>query len=159
MESISLVQMGGINLKHFTEEHLLQVKPAWMTMIETAEIVAEHYGISPASVRTNMPCRASSAPLPRQAAGRYMDEIVALATKMKKVDKATGAESLVDITVDRDECNRPDTTLEGLKALKRSMPAASRSPRESIFRRQCVAVRRRRFGLRPDERGGGGGRI
>ena len=47
VESISLVQMGGINLKHFTEEHLLQVKPAlWMTMIETAEIVAERYGIS-----------------------------------------------------------------------------------------------------------------
>src|ERR1700722_16766222 len=36
VESISLVQMGGINLKHFTEEHLLKVKPAlWMTMIET----------------------------------------------------------------------------------------------------------------------------
>src|SRR5246127_4111533 len=37
---------------------------------------------------------------------------------MKKVDKATGAESMVDVTVDRDECNRPDTTLEGLAALK-----------------------------------------
>ena len=47
VESISLVQMGGINLKNFTEEHLLAVKPAlWMTMIETAEIVAERYGIS-----------------------------------------------------------------------------------------------------------------
>ena len=37
---------------------------------------------------------------------------------MKKIDKASGAESLVDVTVDRDECNRPDTTLEGLAALK-----------------------------------------
>jgi len=37
---------------------------------------------------------------------------------MKKVDKATGAESIVDTTVDRDECNRPDTTLEGLASLK-----------------------------------------
>jgi acetyl-CoA C-acetyltransferase len=37
---------------------------------------------------------------------------------MKKIDKASGAESMVDVTVDRDECNRPDTTLEGLKALK-----------------------------------------
>ena len=47
VESISLVQMGGINLSHFTEEHLLQVKPAlWMTMIETAEIVAQRYGVS-----------------------------------------------------------------------------------------------------------------
>src|SRR3954467_2667190 len=41
VESISLVQLGGINLNHFTEEHLLSVKPAlWMSMIETAEIVA-----------------------------------------------------------------------------------------------------------------------
>ena len=47
VESISLVQMGGINLNHYTEEHLLEVKPAlWMSMIETAEIVAERYGIS-----------------------------------------------------------------------------------------------------------------
>ena len=47
VESISLVQMGGVNLKNFTEEHLLSIKPAlWMTMIETAEIVAERYGIS-----------------------------------------------------------------------------------------------------------------
>ena len=41
-----------------------------------------------------------------------------LATKMKKIDKATGPETMVDVTVDRDECNRPDTTLEGLSALK-----------------------------------------
>ncbi len=48
VESISLVQMGGsMNLNHFTEEHLMQVKPAlWMSMIETAEIVAERYKIS-----------------------------------------------------------------------------------------------------------------
>src|SRR5271156_5451382 len=47
VESISLVQMGGVNLKNFTEEHLLAIKPSlWMTMIETAEIVAERYGIS-----------------------------------------------------------------------------------------------------------------
>jgi acetyl-CoA C-acetyltransferase len=37
---------------------------------------------------------------------------------MKKLDKATGAESMVDFTVARDECNRPDTTLEGLATLK-----------------------------------------
>src|SRR5690606_17361556 len=53
-----------------------------------------------------------------QAAGKYADEIVPLTTKTKKIDKASGAESLVDVTVDRDECNRPDTTLEGLSALK-----------------------------------------
>jgi acetyl-CoA C-acetyltransferase len=118
VESISLVQMGGINLKHFTEEHLLQVKPAlWMTMIETGEIVAERYGIS-RQRQDEYALLSQQRTAAAQAAGRYRDEIVPLATKMKKLDKATGAESLVEVTVDRDECNRPDTTLEGLAALK-----------------------------------------
>jgi len=118
VESISLVQMGGINLKHFTEEHLLAVKPAlWMTMIETAEIVAERYGIS-RERQDEYALQSQQRTAAAQESGKYKDEIVALATRMKKVDKATGAESMVDVTVDRDECNRPDTTLEGLKALK-----------------------------------------
>jgi acetyl-CoA C-acetyltransferase len=118
VESISLVQMGGINLKHFTEEHLLAVKPAlWMTMIETGEIVAERYGIS-RERQDEYALLSQQRTAAAQAAGRYKDEIVPLATKMKKIDKATGAESLVEVTVDRDECNRPDTTLEGLAALK-----------------------------------------
>jgi acetyl-CoA C-acetyltransferase len=118
VESISLVQMGGINLKHFTEEHLLQVKPAlWMTMIETAEIVAERYGIS-RERQDEYALQSQQRTAAAQAAGKYKDEIVALATKMKKFDKATGAESMIEVTVDHDECNRPDTTLEGLAALK-----------------------------------------
>jgi len=118
VESISLVQMGGVNLKHFTEEHLLAVKPAlWMTMIETGEIVAERYGIS-RERQDQYALQSQQRTAAAQTAGKYKDEIVALATKMKKLDKATGAESQVDVTVDRDECNRPDTTLEGLAALK-----------------------------------------
>jgi len=118
VESISLVQMGGVNLKHFTEEHLLAVKPAlWMTMIETAEIVAERYGVS-RERQDQYALQSQQRTAAAQAGGKYADEIVALATRMKKIDKATGAESMVDITVDHDECNRPDTTLEGLSALK-----------------------------------------
>ena len=118
VESISLVQMGGVNLKNFTEDHLLQVKPAlWMTMIETAEIVAERYGVS-RERQDEYALQSQQRTAAAQQAGRYADEIVPLATKMKKIDKATGAASLVDVTVTRDECNRPDTTLEGLAALK-----------------------------------------
>jgi len=118
VESISLVQMGGVNLKHFTDEHLLAVKPSlWMTMIETAEIVAERYGVS-RERQDQYALQSQQRTAAAQAGGKYADEIVALATRMKKVDKATGAESMVDITVDHDECNRPDTTLEGLSALK-----------------------------------------
>ncbi len=118
VESISLVQMGGINLKHFTEEHLLQIKPAlWMTMIETAEIVAERYGIS-RERQDQYALQSQLRTAAAQGAGKYDDEIVPLTTKMKKIDKTTGAESLVEVTVARDESNRPDTTLEGLAALK-----------------------------------------
>jgi acetyl-CoA C-acetyltransferase len=118
VESISLVQMGGINLKDFTEEHLLATKPAlWMTMIETAEIVAERYGVS-RERQDEYALGSQQRTAAAQAAGKYKDEIVALATKMKKVDKATGAESMVDVIVAHDECNRPDTTLEGLATLK-----------------------------------------
>ncbi len=113
VESISLVQMGGINLKHFTEEHLLKAHPAlWMTMI-----VAERYGIS-RERQDQYALQRQQRTAAAQGSGKYQDEIVPLATKMKEIDKATGAESMVDVTVDRDECNRADTTLEGLSALK-----------------------------------------
>jgi len=118
VESISLVQMGGINLNHFTEEHLLSVKPAlWMSMIETAEVVAERYKIS-RDVCDAYALQSQQRTAAAQAAGKFKDEIVPLGVKMKKLDKATGAETMVDVTMDRDECNRADTTLEGLAALK-----------------------------------------
>ncbi len=118
VESISLVQMGGVNLSHFTEEELLKSKPAlWMTMIETAEIVAQRYGIS-RERQDAYAFQSQQRTAAAQAAGKYKDEIVPLATKMKVRDKASGAESLVDVIVDRDECNRPDTTLEGLAGLR-----------------------------------------
>jgi acetyl-CoA C-acetyltransferase len=118
VESISLVQMGGINLNHFTEEHLLKVKPAlWMSMNETAEIVSERYGISRERA-DEYALESQKRTAAAQAAGRFNDEIVPLTTQMKKIDKATGAESMVEVTVSRDEANRPDTTMEGLAALK-----------------------------------------
>src|SRR6201996_4919851 len=118
VESISLVQMGGMNLGHFTEEHLMQVKPAlWMAMIETAEIVAERYKIS-RDRQDEYALESQRRTAAAQQAGKFRDEIVPLKTKMKKLDKATGQQSIVDVTVDHDECNRPDTTLEGLQSLK-----------------------------------------
>jgi acetyl-CoA C-acetyltransferase len=118
VESISLVQMGGINLNHFTEEHLLSVKPAlWMSMIETAEIVAQRYNIG-RDACDEYALGSQKRTAAAQAAGKFKDEIVPITVKMKKMDKASGTESLVEAVVDHDECNRPDTTLEALKALK-----------------------------------------
>jgi acetyl-CoA C-acetyltransferase len=110
--------MGGINLNHFTEEHLLKVKPAlWMSMIETAEIVAERYGIS-RERQDEYALESQKRTAAAQVAGKFNDEIVPLTTQMKKIDKASGTESMVEVTVSKDESNRPDTTLEGLAALK-----------------------------------------
>ena len=118
VESISLVQMGGMNTKNITEEHLMQIKPAlWMSMLETAEIVAERYGVS-RERQDEYAFESQRRTAAGQENGKFDDEIVPLRTKMKKMDKATGTESIVEVTVDRDECNRPDTTLEGLQSLK-----------------------------------------
>ena len=118
VESISLVQMGGMNTGNITEEHLMQVKPAlWMSMIETAEIVAERYKVS-RERQDEYALESQRRTAAAQQANKFADEIVPLKTRMKKVDKASGTESIVDAVVDRDECNRPDTTLEGLRSLK-----------------------------------------
>jgi len=119
VESISLVTMGGhVNMHHFTDERLMELRPdLYMPMIDTADIVAERYGVSRED-QDEYSLLSQQRTAAAQAAGRYDAEIVPMRTLMKVVDKATGAESLVDYTVTRDECNRPDTTLEGLAALK-----------------------------------------
>ena len=69
--------------QHFTEEHLLKVKPAlWMTMIETAEIVAERYGIT-RERQDEYSLESQKRTAAAQQGGKFNDEIVPLATKMK----------------------------------------------------------------------------
>ena len=117
VESISMVSMQGINLKDITEEKLMESYPAlWMPMIETADIVAKRYDISRES-QDEYSLQSQQRTAAAQDAGYYENEIVPMDTKMKVVDRETGEESVVDYTVDRDECNRPQTTLEGLAGL------------------------------------------
>ena len=117
VESISIPSpgMGGaVNM----DDKLTDMYPAiYMAMIETADIVAERYNVTREyqdeySYQSQMRMAAA------QENGLFEDEIVAMDTKMKLVDKETGDESIVEYTVDRDECNRPSTTLEGLAKLK-----------------------------------------
>lgn len=118
VESISLVQMGGMNTNHIAEDGLMEIKPAlFMSMIETAEIVAERYQI-PREAQDRYALQSQQRTAAAQAAGKFANEIVPLSTKMKKFDKATGQETIVDAIVNRDECNRHDTTYEGLAALQ-----------------------------------------
>ncbi|NIJ42941.1 acetyl-CoA C-acetyltransferase [Parvibaculum indicum] len=118
VESISLVQLGGMNLNHITEEHLMATKPElWMSMLETAELVAERYGVS-REAQDEYALRSQQRIAAAQENGIFKDEIVPMQTKMKQVNKETGEETIVDYLVDRDECNRPGTTLESLQGLK-----------------------------------------
>ena len=89
----------------------------WMPMIETADIVAERYHIS-RQYQDEYSLQSQQRMAAAQQAGKFNDEIIAVKTQMKVVDKITKAESFVNVTVDRDECNRPDTTLEGLAKLE-----------------------------------------
>ena len=119
VESISLVQMSGaMNTHRYTEEKLMREHPAlWMAMIDTADIVAKRYNVS-REYQDEYAFRSQQLIAAAQATGLFNDEIVPMATKMKSFNKATGEESIVDYVVDKDECNRADTTLEGLSALK-----------------------------------------
>ena len=119
VESISLVNASGhMNRYHITEEKLMEIKPAlWMAMINTADIVAKRYNVA-RDYQDEYALRSQQRIAAAQAAGLFKDEIVPMATKMKVVNKETKEESFVDYVVDRDECNRPDTTLEGLASLQ-----------------------------------------
>ena len=86
-------------------------------MIETADIVAERYKVS-REYQDEYSLQSQRRMAAAQQAGKFKDEIVPMKTKMKVVDKATKAESIVDSKVDRDECNRPETTMEGLAKLE-----------------------------------------
>jgi acetyl-CoA C-acetyltransferase len=89
----------------------------WMPMIETADIVAERYMIS-RQYQDEFSLESQRRMAAAQTAGLFKDEIISVATQMKVVDKITKEETLKNVIVDRDECNRPDTTLEGLAKLE-----------------------------------------
>ena len=115
VESISIG--GGPLPREAIDPDLLKVAPAiFMAMIDTADIVAERYKVSRES-QDEFSLESQRRMAAAQAANLFADEIVPMSTKMKVVNKETKEESLVDYVVDRDECNRPDTTLEGLAKL------------------------------------------
>ena len=117
VESISLVQFN-LNLNGFFWEPLQQRRPSvWWTMIQTADYVANKYGIT-REAQDAYSLQSQQRVAAAIAAGRFAKEIVPLTTKMNVVDKATGATSEREVTLDRDEGPRPDSTLAGLAALK-----------------------------------------
>ncbi|GAB4553212.1 MAG: acetyl-CoA C-acyltransferase [Rhizobacter sp.] len=114
VDSVSFQGGGGGG----TDPTLTDMHPAiWMPMIDTADIVAQRYGLS-REYQDEYSLRSQQLMAAAQKAGKFADEIISVKTQMKLVDKSTLAETIVDVTVDRDECNRPDTTLAGLAKLE-----------------------------------------
>lgn len=123
VESISMVQTPQLRIE--PDPALIALHPdAYMPMLDTAEVVARRYKIS----RERQDAYALSSQqrtAAAQAAGRFDQEIIEVATKKLVTDKATGATSIEDVVLRRDEGNRADTTAEGLAALKPVRPEGS----------------------------------
>jgi acetyl-CoA C-acetyltransferase len=117
-ESISLVQNEHANQYRRRDPWVMEIKPeTYMAMIDTADVVAKRYNIS-REVQDEYALQSQQRTAAAQQAGRFNDEIIPVTTKMAVVDRETKEVSYREVTVRRDECNRPDTTLEGLASLK-----------------------------------------
>lgn len=115
VESISMVQPHVKTVKDpWIEEHYPAI---YMAMIETADIVAERYNVS-REYQDEFGLRSQQLTHEAQQAGKFAEEIVPMTTTMGMQNKETGEITHHEVTVDRDECNRPGTTMEGLSGLQ-----------------------------------------
>jgi acetyl-CoA C-acetyltransferase len=116
VESISGTH-NSMNKHMMYEDWLMSHKPElWMPMIETAEVVAKRYGIS-REAQDEYGCQSQRRTAVAQQAGYFDDEIVPLTTIKEVTDKATGETRDEEVTLEKDECNRPGTDMEGLAKL------------------------------------------
>ena len=137
VESISLVQFN-LNMNGFFYPPLQQRMPAvWWTMNQTADFVAKKYGIS-REAQDAYVVRSQERVAAAAAAGKFAEEIVPFTTTMKVTDKVTRASHEQEVTLDRDEGPRPDTTLDGLAAPNLCTRAARRP---LATPRSCPTVR------------------
>lgn len=117
VESLSLTQTKHKNTHRARSEAVMEVAPtAYIPMIETAEIVAERYGISRAA-QDEYALQSQQRTAAAQQAGLFDDEIVPLTAHKLLFDKEGKPSGHEQVSADRDECNRPSTTLEGLQSL------------------------------------------
>jgi acetyl-CoA C-acetyltransferase len=118
VESISLCQNDKINMFHGTNEWIMKNKPElYLSMIETADIVAQRYNVS-REAQDEYSLLSQQRVAAGQQSGKFADEIVPFKATMKVQNKETGEITDQEVVLDRDECNRPGTTLEGLSSLQ-----------------------------------------
>lgn len=117
LESISLVQ-PSLNRVHFEEAWLMKEKPAlWMSMIETADIVAKRYGVS-REAQDEYALQSQQRTAAAQQTGLFENEIVPISTTKNIVGKPDEPVKTEEVTLVKDEGNRPDTKLEKLSTLE-----------------------------------------
>ncbi len=118
VESISLVQNEKANRYRagdpWLREHMPQL---YMTMLETAEIVAARYDVS-REAQDAYALQSQQRTAQAQKEGRFDRELIPVSTTMTVIDKVTGASSEREITISADEGNRPQTTLADLEKLQ-----------------------------------------
>jgi acetyl-CoA C-acetyltransferase len=118
LESISLVQNEHMNTFRAKDSQLLKRHPdMYIAMIDTAEIVARRYSIG-RDVQDEYALQSQQRTAAAQDAGRFDDEIVPMPSNMGVMDKESGKISFREVNLEKDEGNRPSTTLEGLSGLK-----------------------------------------
>ncbi len=118
LESVSLVQNEHMNMHRASDPRLLAVhKDIYMPMLDTAEVVATRYEIS-REAQDEYALQSQQRTASAQAEGRFDDEIVPLPSTMGVMDKETKEISFKDVVLDKDEGNRPETSMEGLAGLK-----------------------------------------
>ncbi len=119
---------GGIDSLGGVDRPSPSSTPAiFMAMIETADIVAERYNVS-REYQDEYSLESQMRMARAQETELFSTRIVPMATKMKLVDRETKEETIVDYIVDKDECNRPTTTLEALPSSARCAAKATTSP-------------------------------
>jgi acetyl-CoA C-acetyltransferase len=118
IESISLVQNAQMNMARSGDDWLREHVPELNTsMIETAEVVAERYGVS-RERQDEYALQSQQRTAQAQSEGRFTDEIAPLKTTMTVTDRATGETSEREVELTNDEGNRPQTTLADLQKLE-----------------------------------------
>ena len=117
VESISLEQVADRYGSHGKDPEIAsRVPELYMSMLETAEVVADRYGVS-REIQDEYALRSQMRTAAAQKAGRFDDEIVPLTTVMEVKNRETGEITSREVTITADECNRPDTTAERLAGL------------------------------------------
>ena len=117
VEQITMLS-GNNNMHEFVNPKLAEDHPGiYYPMGMTAETVAKRYNVS-RQAQDEIAFESQKRTAAAQEAGKFADEIIPMATKMMLMNKETGDSKEVDYVVDKDECNRPGTTMEALSGLK-----------------------------------------